>query len=236
MSASAAIVTGNETNAINGAINEMLTAAPRAAEVRFSLLVARAADKTANGRLWNCMLALAGAGAAPDQVRAAGAGVRKAVARLLRVAAGFPADKAKGSKESGAPDYSTASVYASVIAGCMEAMRDDRNTFDAACAACTPDNGILELDDETGIPATKGAAARVLKDYQERRAAALAASLPALQSLYTAETRDSALARVTVERDALAEQVAALRKEVAALLGARPAQEGLPAKGAALAA
>lgn len=103
-------------------------------------------------------------GATADNVRAVGADIRRIVTAAMRQAAGLPAQKQKG--EKGAPDFSTASVYAKLIADAMELQAGPHGTdYALAVDKIAGDNVALIVDSAHDIPlqfmATKSAQSRV---------------------------------------------------------------------------
>lgn len=103
-------------------------------------------------------------GATADNVRAVGADIRRMVTAAMRQAAGLPAQKATG--EKGAPDFSTASVYAKLLADSMELQNGPHGTdYALAVEKAAGANPALIVDSAHDIPlqfmATKSAQSRV---------------------------------------------------------------------------
>jgi hypothetical protein len=108
----------------------------------------KAASKGVQAGLFAGFVSLAESGANGDVIRATGNMIRAAVTRVMRVDAGFPADKVKGSKESQAPTFSTASAYASLVGKLLDSRHANPTMYAVALQGAI---------DETEIPATLSA-------------------------------------------------------------------------------
>lgn len=129
--------------AINGFASK--DASIRTADVINAFNAARAASKDESASLFSALLTLVSSGSDAHSVALFASKVRQAVREELRESQGFPRIKAKGSKESGAPDYSTASVYGKVIADCLFYRSDiGEDTFNIL---------INDVADATDVPA-----------------------------------------------------------------------------------
>lgn len=170
---------------INAAIAAFLSSYADDGAEHVSAIVAAAKQAAAEKKgmqasLFSGFLQLAEQGCDPAAVRASGAAVRKAVTRIMRAQAGFPADKKKGSKESGAPDFSTASVYAGIVADCLAASRDNRNAWDAAFLAVKDATETPPAEHACGLFEAVNANKRALAKYAELCAAEMEQRYPAL--------------------------------------------------------
>jgi hypothetical protein len=166
---------------------------------------AAAAKQSMGQALFSGFLALVEQGADGATVQRAGADVRRQVAQVMRVQAGFPAVKAKGSKEKGAPDFSTASVYANVVAECIAAQKDDSALWAAAFEATVKATDTPPEEHPCGLFATVNANKRAIADYRERVAAKLDHLFPAKVTDAPQGNADltARIAELTRERDAL---------------------------------
>jgi hypothetical protein len=186
--------------------------AAQVAAVVASFKRAQALNKGQNASLFEGFLTLAGEGAEPDAVRKVGANIRVAVTAAMREAAHLPAKRTKD--EKGAPDFSTASVYAGIVADALEAHAKDADEWRAAqdfIISQAGDAG-LPVHDESGLIATKGGLQRAVKRFATQRADRMEATYPALkQVLGDAEAR-------TLEQ--LEQDNAAMRARIADLLRA----------------
>lgn len=172
---------------------------------------AAAASKSQSAGLFSGFLTLSAKGCGPAAVRRAGTIIRANVTQSMRVARGLSAVKKKGSKESGAPDFSTASVYAGIVADLLTLQAADPDTLATALSDVDSGEVPIAMHDESGFPATKSACQRVLKRAGEIEEARVSHQFPAL-SLATADTpTDGIIARL--ERD-----LSAARAQVATML------------------
>ena len=177
---------------------------------------AKAAQSSAQDSLFAGFLALAGTGADGIVVRATGAAIRESIRRVMRVAAGYTPVKAKGSKESGAPDFSTASVYAGVVADVMGAYRDNvtlaRQAFDDVQDATeTPP----ALSETPGFFAGVSANKRFLLRFAELVTLDLAHSVPALFPETTVTDLAAVIATMQAATKLDQDELAILRREMA---------------------
>lgn len=207
-----------QTSQIDGAIAAFLSQYQGDNAETISTIVAAAkaaaADKKGmQASLYAGFLQLAGNGATPAIIRAAGASIRQSVTRIMRVNAGFAAVKAKGAKETGAPDFSTASVYAGTVAGMLEAMRDNASAWDNAVAAVDSGETPLPVHEASGLFASVSAGKRALAKYAELCDAEIAHQFPAL--MYQDPSQVAARDVATLEA-----QNASLRQQVASMLAA----------------
>jgi hypothetical protein len=122
--------------AIDAALSQFASSekASAYASVVAALKSAQQANRDKQGALFAGLLALAAEGAPGSVIRATGNAISVAITRILRVNAGFPAVKAQGTKESGAPTFSTAKVYAGHIAGSLDWKAQHPNIFAVALA------------------------------------------------------------------------------------------------------
>lgn len=141
---------------------------------------AQAANKSQNTSLFDGLLSLAEV-AEPDVILGTAAKIRAAVGASLRVAAGLPARKAKG--EKGGPDWSTPSVYAGIIANCLDAKARSPQVFAKAYADIRNAKETCEDEHPCGLFANKGANDRLLKRIGEMRAAAVAHQLDSMSAV-----------------------------------------------------
>lgn len=218
---------------INRAIEALQTRyagdnAAAVATVIVGFKAAQAANKGQNASLFSGLLDLAGQGATPYTVRKVGANIRQSVTAELRKAAGLPAVKAKG--EKGGPDFSTASVYAGIVADALDARRDDPDTWATAMdeivnATETP----APVHEASGLVATKGALQRAVAEFHAIRAAREAHQYPALTVTAEGEENDPAILRTALHASQrrvaeLADELAALQDTLRAMREAHAAQ------------
>jgi hypothetical protein len=177
--------TMSASNAIDRAIGQFLsTYEGDGAEAVSAIVVAAkraAADKRGmQSALYAGFLTLAGMGAGGAVIRKAGANLRASITRVMRVNAGFPAVKPKGAKEDGAPDFSTASVYAGTVAGMLAARAENPNAWQAAVDAIDSGETPLPWHDAANLPLSVSAGKRMLAKYEELTGAELEHQFPAL--------------------------------------------------------
>lgn len=210
-----------QASPVNDAVSVLLSAyagdrAEHVATVVESFKAARAANKSESDSLFAGFLslcaALVNAGQPPadvaDTLRATGNAISAEVGGILRVRAGFTRTKLKGAKESGAPSFSTAKVYAGIVARCIEAKAADADTYLAAFDKIENAKEAPEaLHEASGLFASKNACSRLVKEYEEMRAAKLAHQTPALNGMDDAHLQ-------APTREELEAQLAAAREEV----------------------
>lgn len=177
-------------------------------------------------------LTLAATGASIDKIRDAGAVIRERVRRDLRQRAGFPEVKPRGAKETGAPDFSTASVYAKLTVDMIEARRANVNAWQAALVKINSGDKPLTVHEDSGFPATVGAARRAIAAYGELVAAEQAHREPsaaleeAKAKLWGPDEQAQAMTRTAAlerENHELRDELASLQETLRAMREAQPA-------------
>ena len=210
-----------QASPVNDAVSILLSAyagdrAEHVATVVEEFKAARSANKSESDSLFSGFLSLCAslvnAGQPPadvaDTLRATGNAISAEVGGILRVRAGFTRTKLKGAKESGAPSFSTAKVYAGIVARCIEAQAADADTYNAAFDKVENAlNSPEALHEASGLFASKNACARLVREYEEMRAAKLAHQTPALNGMDDAHLQ-------APTREELEAQLAAAREEV----------------------
>lgn len=184
----------SHATAINQAIAAYLSATPTAdqsaaiesaagavAAVVAAAKAAAQANKGMQSALFVGFLSLAAQGFTQQTIRATGAAIRRDVTRTMRVQSGFSAVRAKGTKESGAPDFSTASVYAGTVAAMLDAQRDNPTAWETAVHAIeNAKDTAPAVHEDSGFFESISACKRTLAKYDELCAAEEAHKHPAL--------------------------------------------------------
>lgn len=161
-----------------------------------SFKAAQAANKGQNASLFEAFLALVADGATGHTVRKVGANIRASVTAAMRAAAHLPATK--GKSEKGAPDFSTASVYAGIVADALEAKRDEPEAWRMACADVDAGEVRIAVHAASGLFASKGALSRTVAKCSDIVQAREAHQLPALSVTKDGEENDPAILRIAL--------------------------------------
>lgn len=184
--------------------------ATQVATVVQAFKAAQAANKGQNASLFEAFLALVAEGATGHTVRKVGANIRASVTAAMRAAAHLPATKGKA--EKGAPDFSTASVYAGIVADALEVKRDEPDAWRMACEAVDGGEVRIAVHAASGLFASKGALSRAVAKCGDIVQAREAHQLPALSVTQDGEENDPAILRLALE--AARAEARALRDEV----------------------
>jgi hypothetical protein len=201
-----------QINDIDGAIRAFLNSY-QGDNAKAVAVVVQEAKRAADARkgmqesLFSGFLALAATGASITEIRQAGAIIREDVRRVMREAAGLPAVKAKGAKESKAPDFSTASVYAKLVSDMLSARREHLDTWQRALESFEE----MPLHPQVSLPATVGASRRALAKFGELLAPQEQTLNPAIAEASQRLWGPSEAAQAATREDALKREIAELR-------------------------